>query len=1025
MKNIIVSVVALLTILFCTSAQAQTTSGQAVNYQIDASHTGSINAPGLTPPLQQKWSVNFGQNISYPIIADGKVFVTVRNPSVYGTKLYALNAATGAIAWGPIDLGGVYYWSALCYENGRVFALNGDGVLRAFDAANGNIVWTRQLPGQYSFSSAPTVYQGVIYTGGAGSGGTVYAVSADTGNVLWTASVMNGSQSSPAVTQDGLYVSYSCPNVYKLNPATGALIWRYSNGCSGGGGKTPAFYNGRLYVRDYLPDYIFDAQTGAQAGNFVSKSIPAFKGQMGFFLNGPKYFGSSGTLEGRDVNSNSVMWTFGGDGFLQSGLLVVNDYVYVGSDRGKLYALAANTGQQVWSTNVGVGIPYVDEQNSSQPLTGFAAGEGILVVPTKTTLVAYEGDHTAPTLTWGSQTPAANAASWNNTPVDVPFTPSDSLSGVATSNPENPLHFYAEGANQTQQVTVTDVAGNSSTFTSPAVNIDLTSPSTSAGLSGASGTSEWYPGAVQVSLTATDAMSGIANTFYSVDGGAQQTYAGPFTISTDGSHTVNYWSMDVAGNTEAQQSTVVKIDMSGPSTAASINGASSNGWYQNPAQVSLNASDSSSGVASSYYTVDGGATQTYSAPFSVSGGGSHAVNYWSVDAVGNVETQKSLTVNIDTSAPSTQASANGMLGSNGWYISPTVQVALAPSDNNQSGVANVYYSVDGGPQQTYAGSITISGNAQHQVSYWGVDRFGNTETARTLVVKIDNAGPTMQNSVTGTPGNSVYFRSAIQMSLTATDNPNGSGVANSYYRIDGGPTQSYTVPFTVSGDGTHPVDFWSVDAAGNSNNSYTVMIRIDATAPLTQATATGPMGTNGWYRASVQVSLTASDNLSGMANSYYTIDGGAVQTYAGIFWVAGNGTHTIKYWSMDQANNTEAQRTLMVGIDTSGPVITAATNPASGSKRGTPYTVTVSGRVTDTPSGVKPNSSVYNVIDEYGVTQPGGAVVVKADGTYTFTLSLPATRKNNDADGHTYTINITSSDQAGNTGTASAIFKIL
>ena len=90
-------------------------------------------------------------------------------------------------------------------------------------------------------------------------------------------------------------------------------------------------------------------------------------------------------------------------------MLVVNDYVYVGSSQGKLYAVNAATGQQVWVTTAGTSIPYVDEQNVSQPLTSFAAGEGLLVVPTSTTLVAYEGDTTPPTLTFGDPTPAPNA----------------------------------------------------------------------------------------------------------------------------------------------------------------------------------------------------------------------------------------------------------------------------------------------------------------------------------------------------------------------------------------------------------------------------------------------------------------------------------------------------------------------------------------------------------------------------------------------------------------------------------------
>ncbi len=1019
MKRLAVPVIALLTALLFGSAHAQVAAPQAVNYQINSTHTGATTVPGLAPPLRQKWSVNFGQNISYPIVADGKVFVTVRNASAYGTQLYALNAATGAVVW-SVPVSGTYYWSTLCYENGRVFVINADGLLRAFDGANGSLIWSRQMPGQYSFSAAPTVYQGVVYISGAGSGGTVYAVGADTGNVLWTASVMNGGMSSPAVTGDGVYVSYSCPNVYKLNPANGALIWRYSTGCSGGGGKIPALYNGRLYVRDFS-DYIFDSQTGAQVGSFVAKNIPAFAGNMGFIMNGPKYFGSYATLEGRDLSSNTVTWTFAGDGKLQSAPLVVNDYVYIGSDTGKLFAVAAATGQQVWSTNVGVGIPYVDEQNGSQPLTGFAAGEGVLVIPTKTTLVAYESDHVAPTLTWGTQTPAANAAGWNNTPVDLQFTPADELSGVASAMPGSPLHFTTEGASQTQQVTVTDAAGNSAAFTSPAVNIDLTAPATSASLSGLGGSDDWYSGAVQVSLTSSDALSGLANTFYTTDGGAQQTYNAPFTITTSGNHNVNYWSVDVAGNAEAQQATTVKIDVSAPTTQAAVAGTNSNGWYQDPAQISLTASDAGSGVANSYYAVDGGATQTYAAPFNVSGGGSHTVSYWSVDAVGNTEQQSSLTVNVDTSAPSTQVATTGTTGNDGWYRS-SVQVALTSADS-AAGVASTYYRVDGGATQTYAGPFTVSGTARHNVNFWSVDKVGNTEAQRAVAVNIDSMGPTAQNVVTGPVGNSVYFNGPIQMSLTAADDL--SGVANIYYRIGGGAQQTYTSPFTVSGDGTHPVNFWAVDVAGNNNYSYTIMIRIDASAPSTQAAAAGTAGTNGWYRSAVQVTLTAADNLSGLAGSYYTVDGGATQTYAGPFSIATAGAHTVVFWSRDQANNTESQRTLSFSIDANAPVITAAASPSSAAKRSTPIQVTISGRVTDTPSGVKPNSTTYSVLDEYGVTQPSGSVVLQSNGTYSFKLTLPATRNNKDTDGHKYTITIRSNDLAGNAGAASTVVTIL
>src|SRR6185369_478348 len=132
-----------------------------------------------------------------------------------------------------------------------------------------------------------------------------------------------------------------------------------------------------------------------------------------------------------------------------------------------------------------------------------------------------------------------------------------------------------------------------------------------ASLSGTAGGGGWYSTPVQVTLSANDNFSGVANTSYAIDGGALQSYSTPFTISDSGTHTITFSSKDQANNSEAQQSMTVKIDDSAPSTQAAVSGNSSNGWYQNPAQVSLTASDGASGVANSFYTVDGGVVQTY------------------------------------------------------------------------------------------------------------------------------------------------------------------------------------------------------------------------------------------------------------------------------------------------------------------------------------------------------------------------------------------------------------------------------
>ena len=381
-----------------------TTSDQAVAYQLNVTHNGALTNDTLTPPLIRGWSVNLGALVSYPLIANGHVFVTAGDNNS-PVKLYALNLSTGATAWGPIALGSSRPWANATYENGRVFTVNYDGKMQAFDENTGSILWTTQLRGQYAFSSPPTASNGIVYAGGAGSGGTLYAVRETDGALQWTGSVMNGDNSSPAVTNSGVYVSYACAQTYDFNPSDGSLIWHHTTGCEGGGGKTPVLGNGQLFVRDAPSgNVVLDPSSGTSLGTFTATPAPAIAGSRGYFTTGVG-------LTAIDLATNTTLWTFAGDGSLSSAPLVVNGLVYVASTYGNIYALD-QSGTLVWTSNVAPTINYPDEQNVSQPLTGLAAGSGYLLVPAGATLNLYAGQETLypGDAAWGSQ-PMGLAAS--------------------------------------------------------------------------------------------------------------------------------------------------------------------------------------------------------------------------------------------------------------------------------------------------------------------------------------------------------------------------------------------------------------------------------------------------------------------------------------------------------------------------------------------------------------------------------------------------------------------------------------
>jgi outer membrane protein assembly factor BamB len=369
----------------------------AVTYQNDPEHDGSVTQAYFSSTPTHLWSTNLGSLLSYPLIAQGEVYVTAGDNSHSGMHLYALNAQTGHVDWSTA-LNSQYWSDSAAYDNGKIFLFNDNftsSTMNAYDAASGALLWSKPLAPNYSFSSPPTARNGIVYVGGAGSGGTVRALRESDGAQLWTQSVQAGANSSPTVTADGVYVSYDGPETYKFNPTTGAQIWHYSTGLIGGGGRTSVYYNGNLYARDVeSPFYanknvaIFNASTGSSVrffldGYFTNPTAPAFSGGIGYLEVG-------GVLQAFDPANGNPIWSLQpSSGSFVTAPIVVNGVVFEGTGGGNVYALDGASGATLSITAVGAAINGPDEQNVSQPLTGLGAGDGLLVVPAGTTLNVY------------------------------------------------------------------------------------------------------------------------------------------------------------------------------------------------------------------------------------------------------------------------------------------------------------------------------------------------------------------------------------------------------------------------------------------------------------------------------------------------------------------------------------------------------------------------------------------------------------------------------------------------------------
>jgi eukaryotic-like serine/threonine-protein kinase len=337
-------------------------------------HTGVYDAPPIHKLEGVKWKFKTGGYVtSSPALANGLLYFGSEDGN-----FYALDSENGVEIWRfhtdkPIH-------SSPAVSNGLVYFQGNDGFTYALDDKSGEQKWKADTgpdrPTDYDFLSAsPTVLDKIVYI--AGGNANLYALQGETGEALWIIPEADGwgpVRSSPAIVGDTVYFTAG-RSLLALDSQTGKEKWVYKSRVLAR--SSPAVGDGLVVFGDNgSMIYGVDSKTGAEKWKYLINYYWVVS--TAAISNGIVYVGGDDSyLNALDAQTGKEKWRFKTRGeTIWSSPAIVDDVIYIGDWNysggkdengntlwGYLYALDAQTGQELWNFKTGgniVSSPVVD-----------------------------------------------------------------------------------------------------------------------------------------------------------------------------------------------------------------------------------------------------------------------------------------------------------------------------------------------------------------------------------------------------------------------------------------------------------------------------------------------------------------------------------------------------------------------------------------------------------------------------------------------------------------------------------------
>ena len=293
----------------------------------DGSASAFIEPARWPDELRLVWRVEVGEGYATPLVVGKSVYAFVRR----GTRevMVALDAKTGEERWNasysapyspgePAAAHGAGPKATPAYRDGMLFTLGVSGIVAAFNAADGNLLWRTEAPDEapyFGAAASPIAGPGIVIAH-PGNYGPLTAFNAATGGIEWTAG-NGGFFASPVLATIGgvrQVISLTRENAIGVAIPDGTPLWRYP-WKGGQGGPTPVLHGDAVIVSgNNLGTAAF--RPARRNGKWVTETLWETD-EVSMYLSTPvviasTLFGLSQKSRGQyfalDVTTGQVLW---------------------------------------------------------------------------------------------------------------------------------------------------------------------------------------------------------------------------------------------------------------------------------------------------------------------------------------------------------------------------------------------------------------------------------------------------------------------------------------------------------------------------------------------------------------------------------------------------------------------------------------------------------------------------------------------------------------------------------------------